>query len=221
MLDTEHEFYCLFIEQEGFFHSCISFTPTGRVGKKIDLFNIVKMVKKVGEVVKDSSASRISQRVFFDCWLVSPMFVTRVKELARLNMYSCVEICLQFFRGGNENLFVRRICFEFWEQFVEGFTGRIYCFTVDNVTHEIQRTVGRKLFASHIAFRVICKLYSAIKNLNIVFSFCCRGSDEAAIFCNIVRYENVAFQKEIGWIFEIVFECFEGDFFDVHGNAPI
>lgn len=87
MLDTKHEFYCLFIEQEGFFHSCISFTPTGRVGKKIDLVNIVKMLKEVGEVVKDSPASRISQHVFFDCGLVSPTLVARVKKLVRLNTY--------------------------------------------------------------------------------------------------------------------------------------
>ena len=99
-LDTKHKFRDFLIEQEGFFHGRISFAPPRGISKKIDLVNIVKMLKEVGKVVKDSPASRISQRVFFDCGLVSPTLVTRVKKLVRLNTYSRVEICLTFFFGG-------------------------------------------------------------------------------------------------------------------------
>ena len=60
MLDTKHEFYSFFVEQERFFHSRISFAPPGGISKKIDLVNIAKTLKEVWEVVKDSSASRIA-----------------------------------------------------------------------------------------------------------------------------------------------------------------
>lgn len=83
---------------------------------------------------------------------------------------------------------------------MEGFTGRIYCFTVDNVTHEIQRSVGVKISATYVAFRVVCELYFTIKNLNIVFSFCRGSSYEAEIFDGVVRSANVTIQEKVSLV---------------------
>ena len=140
-LDTKHEFRDFLIEQEGFFHGCISFAPPGRVGKKINLFSIVKMSKEVGEVAKDNPASRVAQNILFDCGFVGPALVARVKKLIGFDIHSFIKICLQLFSGSSKQLHVFCIRFDCGEQFVEGLAGGIQRFTVNNVGHEIQRGV--------------------------------------------------------------------------------